>query len=136
MTNDNSSKQNNNLIISNNSNQTQNIINNDNNKEKIEILKEDNKIIDNLEPIKKAEIKYSMIIQSSFKSANSQYIKNNNSLVSNKIQQDNNLQKEKEKEYEYSNKKKEMLNPLIHFTNLSSKKLRILGSNSKPKNGS
>jgi hypothetical protein len=135
MTNDNISKQNN-LIISNNSNQTKNIINNDNNKEKIEISKEDNKIIDNLEPIKKAEIKYSMIIQSSFKSANSQYIKSINSLASNKIQQDNNLQKEKEKEYEYSNKKKELLNPLIHFTNLSSKKLRILGSNSKSKSDS
>ena len=159
MTNDNVSKQNN-LLISNNSNQTQNIINNDynkekmeisnkdnnkeiieisnedNNKEKKEISNVDNKIIDNLEePIKKPEIKYSMIIQSNFKSANSQYIKSNNTLTSNKSKQEKIL-KEKEKGNEYLNKDKEILNPLIHFTNLSSKKLKILGSSSKSKTGS
>lgn len=147
MTNDNVSKQNN-LLISNNSNQTQNIINNDYNKEKMEISNEDNnkekkeisnvdnKIIDNLEePIKKPEIKYSMIIQSNFKSANSQYIKSNNTLTSNKSKQEKIL-KEKEKGNEYLNKDKEILNPLIHFTNLSSKKLKILGSSSKSKTGS
>ena len=147
MTNDNVSKQNN-LLISNNSNQTQNIINNDYNKEKMEISNEDNnkekkeisnvdnKIIDNLEePIKKPEIKYSMVIQSNFKSANSQYIKSNNTLTSNKSKQEKIL-KEKEKGNEYLNKDKEILNPLIHFTNLSSKKLKILGSSSKSKTGS
>ena len=70
-----------------------------------------------------------MAIHSRFKSANSQYVKNNNTLSSNKSKGEIKLKKENE----YVNKNKELLNPLIHFTNLSSKKLKILGSSSKSK---
>ena len=109
------------IKISDNSNQTQNIINN-NNKEKTEIENIDNnKNNENIEQNKKEEKKISMAIHSRFKSANSQYVKNNNTLSSNKSKGEIKLKKENE----YVNKNKELLNPLIHFTNLSSKKLKI-----------
>ena len=118
-----------NIKISNNSNQTHNIINN-NNKEKIEIANIDNNNNNEIiEQNKKEEKKFSMVIHSNFKSANSQYVKNNNTLSSNKSKGEIKIQKENE----YLNKNKELLNPLIHFTNLSSKKLKILGSSSKSK---
>ncbi len=127
MTNDEMSKSNN-LIISNNSNQTQNNIGTDKNY-KIEISNIDNKNNDKIEDNKKEEKKYAMIIQSNFLSANSQYIKSINSICSKKSKSIN----KEVKENEYVKNNKEILNPLIHFTNLSSKKLKILGSSSKAK---
>ncbi len=127
MTNDEMSKSNN-LIISNNSNQTQNNIGTDKNY-KIEISNIDNKNNDKIEDNKKEEKKYAMIIQSNFLSANSQYIKSINSICSKKSKSIN----KEVKENEYAKNNKEILNPLIHFTNLSSKKLKILGSSSKAK---
>jgi hypothetical protein len=121
----------NNLLISNNSNQTQNLIGIDN-QYKIEVSNIDNKNNDKNEDIKKDENdkkKYAMIIQSSYKSANCQYVQSFNTLTSKKSKSNN----ENQKENEYLNNNKEILNPLIHFTNLSSKKLKILGSSSKSK---
>ena len=65
-----------------------------------------------------------MTIQNNFLSANCQYIKHNNTRSSKNIKSKEN--EEQEKGRKYSNK--DLLNPLIHFTNLSSKKLKILGS--------
>ena len=127
MTNDEMSKSNN-LIISNNSNKTQNNIGTDKNY-KIEISNIDNKNNDKIEDNKKEEKKYAMIIQSNFLSANSQYIKSINSICSKNSKSIN----KEIKENEYVKNNKEILNPLIHFTNLSSKKLKILGSSSKAK---
>ena len=66
-----------------------------------------------------------MSIQNNFLSANSQYVKHNNTRSSKNIKNKED-EEEKEKGKKYSNK--DLLNPLIHFTNLSSKKLKILGS--------
>ena len=82
---------------------------------------------DNLN-IKKDRIIH-MNIQNNFLSSNSQYVKHNNTRSSKNIknkEDEKENQKEKEKGRKYSNK--DLLNPLIHFTNLSSKKLKILGS--------
>ena len=72
-----------------------------------------------------------MNIQNNFLSANCQYVKHNNTRSSKNIknkedEEEKEKEKEKEKGRKYSNK--DLLNPLIHFTNLSSKKLKILGS--------
>ena len=70
-----------------------------------------------------------MNIQNNFLSANCQYVKHNNTRSSKNIkskEDEEEKEKEKEKGRKYSNK--DLLNPLIHFTNLSSKKLKILGS--------
>ena len=69
-----------------------------------------------------------MNIQNNFVSANCQYVKHNNTRSSKSIKNKED-EKEKERRRKYSNK--DLLNPLIHFTNLSSKKLKILGSLSK-----
>ena len=71
--------------------------------------------------------KIGMIIHSNFQSANSQYVKHNNS----KMFSNSKSKAIENNDKRYSNKNKELLNPLIHFTNLSSKKLKILGSISK-----
>jgi len=78
---------------------------------------------------KKDNIQISLNIQSNFMSANSQYVKHINTLASIKSKSKNNDIKEKNNK----NLNIDHLQPLIHFTNMSSKKLKILGSNSKTK---
>ena len=75
------------------------------------------------------EKKYVMHIQSNYRSANYRYVKNYQTIATSKIKS----KEQKDNENIYLNKNKEILNPLIHFTNLSSKKLKILGSFSKSK---
>ena len=71
----------------------------------------------------------SMNINSNFKSANCSYVQNKKTLHSNQSKNiELNMNKNK-----YSNVNNEIIHPLIHFTNLSSKKLKILGSSSKTK---
>ena len=72
--------------------------------------------------------KISINIHSNFQSANSQYFKHKNTKTLS-----NSKSKEIDNDKNYLNKNKEFLHPLIHFTNLSSKKLKILGSISKSK---
>ena len=94
-----------------------------NNESKINIIKNSN----NSEQTPNNKI--SMNINSNFKSANFLYVTNKKTICSN-------LSKNKElnvNENKYLNKNQEILHPLIHFTNLSSKKLKILGSSSKSK---
>lgn len=76
----------------------------------------------------KTEKKVNMVIHSNFISANYQYVKHIKSKSSNKKSKN-----EEDNENNYYNKNKESLHPYIHFTNLSSKKLKILGSISKSK---
>ena len=70
-----------------------------------------------------------MNINSNFKSANCLYVQNKKTLCSNQSKNiESNMNKNK-----LLNINNEILHPLIHFTNLSSKKLKILGSSSKTK---
>ena len=129
----------NNVKVSNNSNQTQNWNSNDN-QIKMQISKadeennKDSKENNNYELNKKDNNQISLKIQSNFISANGKYVKHINTLASIRS-------KSKNGDTKYENNKhlninKDHLQPLIHFTNLSSKKLKILGSNSKIKNDS
>ena len=117
---------------SNNSEQTPNNKINNNNIIKDEILEIDDKnniIKDEILEIDDKNNKISMNINSNFKSANFLYVTNKKTICSNQS-------KNKElnvNENKYLNKNQEILHPLIHFTNLSSKKLKILGSSSKSK---
>ena len=107
-----------------------NIIKNSNNSEQTPNNKINNNIIkDEILEIDDKNNKISMNINSNFKSANFLYVTNKKTICSN-------LSKNKElnvNENKYLNKNQEILHPLIHFTNLSSKKLKILGSSSKSK---
>ena len=68
-----------------------------------------------------------MNLKSNFIFANSKYVKHKKNSSFNKSNNGNINQNQN------SNKNKSHLEPLIHFTNLSSKKLKILGYRSKPK---
>ena len=106
-------------------NQNNEISNKDNNTpNNIDNLCKDNNTIND-----KTEKKVNMVIHSNFTSANYQYVKHINTKSSNNKKSKN----EEDNEKNYYNKNKESLHPYIHFTNLSSKKLKILGSISKSK---
>ena len=130
----------NNVKVSNNSNQTQNWNSNDN-QIKMQISKvdeENNKDskdnINNNELNKKDNNQISLKIQSNFISANGKYVKHINTLASIRSKSKNGDTKNENKQL--LNINKDHLQPLIHFTNLSSKKLKILGSNTKIKSDS
>ena len=126
----------NNVKVSNNSNQTQNWNSNDN-QIKMQISKvdeENNKDNNNKELNKKDNNQISLKIQSNFISANGKYVKHINTLASIKSKSKNGDTKNENNKH--LNLNKDHLLPLIHFTNLSSKKLKILGSNSKIKSES
>ena len=109
-----------------NSNQAANESNKNNNIViKVDLVDEDNK---NNE-LNKEETNFTMNITNNYKSANYHYVKHNKTIVTCKSITKNS----KNNENQYINKNKEILNPFIHFTNLSSKKLKILGSSSKSK---
>ena len=112
--------------MNNNDNPVKIQISNDEEKDKV-----DSKFNNDNELNKKDnfQISISLNIQSNFMSANSQYVKHINTLASIKTKSKNNDIKEKNNKYLNI----DHLQPLIHFTNLSSKKLKILGSNSKTK---
>ena len=121
----------NDINISNNSNQNQ-ILNNDDNLLKFQISNdEEREKVDNKdnELNKKDNTYISINIHSNFKSANCQYVKHINTSASIKSKNKNNISKEKNNK----NLNIDHLQPFIHFTNLSTKKLKILGSNSKTK---
>ena len=131
----------NNVKVSNNSNQTQNWNSNDN-QIKMQISKadeENNKDSkdnnnNNNELNKKDNNQITIKIQSNFISANGNYVKHINTLASIRSKSKNGDTKDENNKH--LNINKDHLQPLIHFTNLSSKKLKILGSNSKIKNES
>ena len=129
----------NNVKVSNNSNQTQNWNSNDN-QIKMQISKadeennKDSKENNNNELNKKDNNQISLKIQSNFISANGKYVKHINTLASIRSKSKNGDTKYKNNKH--LNINKDHLQPLIHFTNLSSKKLKILGSNSKIKSDS
>ena len=126
----------NNIKASNNNNNNQQL-NNNGNPVKIQISNDEEKYSadnnennDNDNELNKRDnIQISLNIQSNFISANSQYVKHINTLASIKSKSKNNDKKGKNNK----NLNIDHLQPLIHFTNLSSKKLKILGSNSKAK---
>lgn len=101
-----------------------------------EISNKDNNIPNNIENLSKdnntnndkKEKKVNMVINSNYISANYQYVKHIKTKSSNKKSKNG-----EDNEKNYYNKNKESLHPYIHFTNLSSKKLKILGSISKSK---
>ena len=115
-------------------NKDNNIINIEN--QNNEISNKDNNIPNNIENLSKdnntnndkKEKKVNMVINSNYISANYQYVKHIKTKSSNKKSKN-----EEDNEKKYYNKNKESLHPYIHFTNLSSKKLKILGSISKSK---
>ena len=115
----------NNINDKNNIDQTNKIINN-NNSQKIQIS--------NTEEIKdknkQKNTTISINIKSNFKSANFHYGKHINTISSIKHTYGYELSNKKDN---HLNKKEELLNPLIYFTDLSAEKLKILGSNSKSK---
>ena len=127
----------NNIKTSNNNNNKSLKLNNNDNPVKIQISNDEEKdkvdSMDNndneLNKKDNFQISISLNIQSNFMSANSQYVKHINTLASIKTKSKNNDIKEKNNKYLNI----DHLQPLIHFTNLSSKKLKILGSNSKTK---
>ena len=130
----------NNVKVSNNSNQTQNWNSNDN-QIKMQISKadeENNKDSkdnnNNNELNKKDNNQITIKIQSNFISANGNYVKHINTLASIRSKSKNGDTKDENNKH--LNINKDHLQPLIHFTNLSSKKLKILGSNTKIKNDS
>ena len=130
----------NNVKVSNNSNQTQNWNSNDN-QIKMQISKadeENNKDIkdnnNNNELNKKDNNQITIKIQSNFISANGNYVKHINTLASIRSKSKNGDTKDENNKH--LNLNKDHLQPLIHFTNLSSKKLKILGSNTKIKSDS
>ena len=149
----------NNVKVSNNSNQTQNWNSNDN-QIKMQISKadeennKDSKENNNNELNKKDNNQFSLKIQSNFISANGKYVKHINTLASIRSKSKNGDTKYKNNKHLNINIDLEVINswnlpkglklhinkdhlqPLIHFTNLSSKKLKILGSNSKIKSDS
>ena len=130
----------NNVKVSNNSNQTQNWNSNDN-QIKMQISKadeENNKDSkdnnNNNEFNKKDNNQITIKIQSNFISANGNYVKHINTLASIRSKSKNGDTKDENNKH--LNINKDHLQPLIHFTNLSSKKLKILGSNTKIKSDS
>jgi hypothetical protein len=130
----------NNVKVSNNSNQTQNWNSNDN-QIKMQISKadeENNKDSkdnnNNNELNKKDNNQITIKIQSNFISANGNYVKHINTLASIRSKSKNGDTKDENNKH--LNINKDHLQPLIHFTNLSSKKLKILGSNTKIKSDS
>ena len=130
----------NNVKVSNNSNQTQNWNSNDN-QIKMQISKadeENNKDSkdnnNNNELNKKDNNQITIKIQSNFISANGNYVKHINTLASIRSKSKNGDTKDENNKH--LNLNKDHLQPLIHFTNLSSKKLKILGSNTKIKSDS
>ena len=130
----------NNVKVSNNSNQTQNWNSNEN-QIKMQISKadeENNKDSkdnnNNNELNKKDNNQITIKIQSNFISANGNYVKHINTLASIRSKSKNGDTKDENNKH--LNINKDHLQPLIHFTNLSSKKLKILGSNTKIKNDS
>ena len=130
----------NNVKVSNNSNQTQNWNSNDN-QIKMQISKadeENNKDSkdnnNNNELNKKDNNQITIKIQSNFISANGNYVKHINTLASIRSKSKNGDTKDENNMH--LNINKDHLQPLIHFTNLSSKKLKILGSNTKIKSDS
>ena len=112
--------------MNNNDNPVKIQISNDEEKDKV-----DSKFNNDNELNKKDnfQISISLNIQSNFMSANSQYVKHINTLASIKTKSKNNDIKEKNNKYTNI----DHLQPLIHFTNLSNKNLKILASNSKTK---
>ena len=130
----------NNVKVANNSNQTQNWNSNDN-QIKMQISKadeENNKDSkdnnNNNELNKKDNNQITIKIQSNFISANGNYVKHINTLASIRSKSKNGDTKDENNKH--LNINKDHLQPLIHFTNLSSKKLKILGSNTKIKSDS
>ena len=130
----------NNVKVSNNSNQTQNWNSNEN-QIKMQISKadeENNKDSkdnnNNNELNKKDNNQITIKIQSNFISANGNYVKHINTLASIRSKSKNGDTKDENNKH--LNINKDHLQPLIHFTNLSSKKLKILGSNTKIKSDS
>jgi hypothetical protein len=110
--------------LNNNDNPVKIQISNDEEKDKVNSMDNNDNELN-----KKDNLQISLNIQSNFMSANSQYVKHINTLASIKTKSKNNDIKEKNNKYLNI----DHLQPLIHFTNLSSKKLKILGSNSKTK---
>ena len=123
----------NNVKVSNNSNQTQNWNSNDN-QIKMQISKADEDNNNNNELNKKDNNQITIKIQSNFISANGNYVKHINTLASIRSKSKNGDTKDENNKH--LNINKDHLQPLIHFTNLSSKKLKILGSNTKIKSDS
>jgi len=120
---------NNNLKISNNSNETQAMANNNNNKviNNSTMKNDDNKNV----KVEEQENTSTLYIKSRFVSAYSKYINNNKTLssVKSKSKSIDKKEREKEKENEIKNinLNNEIFHPLIHFTNLTDTKLKLLG---------
>ena len=120
------------LKLNNNDNPVKIQISNDEEKDKVDSKYNNDNDNDNDNELNKKDnfqISISLNIQSNFMSANSQYVKHINTLASIKTKSKNNDIKEKNNKYANI----DHLQPLIHFTNLSNKNLKILASNSKTK---